>query len=293
MNISTRQASQEDLFAIESLYQEWGRAFGKSRNDHFIVAEQAGSIIGVINLAYEEPAFVVRSLYVQESSRKQGVASRLLHALEKELGIGEAYCLCLQGQESLGEEIGMQVIGGLTAPEFLRARYERLKEADPGVVLLKRTLGIGVRPLTVNDLSQAMGLIAEFHLPEVKALTENDVRNIYSKIVSAGGVVLGAFEGDELLGTCTLNVCANLSWSGRPYGIVENIIVTESKRNKGIGKYLLLVASRTAISKDCYKVALMTQQRSEAMQSFYKSAGFSDDKVGYQMRFDSPLSIGT
>ncbi len=291
MKISTRTAGPQDYAAIESLYQEWGRAFGQSRNDHFLVAESAGSLLGVINLAFEQPAFVIRSLYVAESARNQGVALSLLRAVENELGIGEAYCLCRQGQEVLGEKISMRVIGGLTAPDFLRARYEQLRETEPGVMLLKRSLGIEVRALRVDDLPQAMALIAEFQLPEVKALTENDIRSIYSKILSTGGVVLGAFKGDRLMGTCTLNICANLSWSGRPYAIIENIIVTEAERNQGIGKYLLLVASRTAIGKDCYKVALMTQQRSEAMQAFYKSAGFSDDKVGYQMRFDAPLAI--
>jgi N-acetylglutamate synthase-like GNAT family acetyltransferase len=291
MNISTRSANAQDFPDIESLFREWGRAFGKSRNDHFFVAETEAGLVGVINLAFDDPAFVIRSLYVAQSARKQGVALKLLDCVDRELGVAEAYCLCMEGQQALGERIGLKQIAGLTAPDFLRARFERLRESDPEVILLKRSVGFEVRTLTVNDLQQAMELLAEFQLPEVRALTENDIRNIYSKIIASGGVVLGAFRRDQLLGTCTLNICANLSWSGRPYGIIENIIVTEGERNRGIGKSLLLVASRTAVNKNCYKVALMTQQRSEAMQAFYKSAGFSDDKVGYQMRFDAPLTL--
>lgn len=289
--IATRTARTEDYPAIEALFMEWGRAFGKSANDHFFVATLEHQVVGVVNLAFEEPAFIIRSLYVKQDFRNQGVAGQLLRSVEQVLGVAEAYALCTKEQESLGARIGMQAIGGLTAPEFLRARYEQLRESVPDVILLKRSFGLEVRPIQVNDLPQAMDLLAEFQLPEVRAMTENDIRGIYSKISSSGGVVIGAFQKDRLVGTCTLNICANLSWSGRPYGIIENIIVTENERNRGIGRNMLLVASRMAVSKNCYKVALMTQQRSEAMQAFYKSAGFSDDKVGYQMRFDAPLSI--
>ena len=186
----------------------------------------------------------------------------------------EYFGLCYSELEAVGKKIGMQQIAGLTAPPFLRERFERIKESEPDVIMMRKSSDIDVRPLVISDIAQAISLIDEFQLPAVSKLNENAIREIYSKIVSSGGVVLGAFRGSKLIGTCTLNVCANLSWSGRPFAIIENIIVTKSERNKGIGKYLLLVASRTAVSKNCYKIALMTQQRTSAIEAFYKSAGF-------------------
>lgn len=289
--IVVRVAGDNDQENIQLLYAEWGKSFGNSRNDHYFVAEIDGDLIGAVNLAFEDPVLVVRSLFVREAHRGIGVASKLLAAVDKELALAEAYCVCFKEQEFIGDHIGMNAIGGLTAPEFLRERLAGLRENYPDVILMKRSAGIEVKPIHVDDLRQVMGLIAEFELAEVRKLSENDLRSIYSKITGAGGVVFGAFQGNRLLGTCTLNVCANLSWSGRPYGMVENIIVTESERNKGIGRYMLLMASRTAVSKDCYKLALMTQQRTQASTAFYKSAGFSADKVGYQIRFDAPLSV--
>ncbi|MDA0687136.1 MAG: GNAT family N-acetyltransferase [Proteobacteria bacterium] len=289
--IRVRIADDRDLDPIRELYAEWGKAFGNSRNDQYFVAELDDQIVAAINLAFEDPVLVVRSLYVKEACRHRGIARALLSAVDAELGLAEAYSVCFQEQEQLGVRLGMQKIGGLTAPAFLRQRLADLQENYPNVILMKRSLGIEVKPVHVDDLRQVMGLIAEFQLAEVRKLSENDIRSIYSKIISAGGVVFGAFRGTRLLGTCTLNVCANLSWSGRPYGMVGNIIVTESERNHGIGRYLLLMASRSAISKDCYKLALMTQQRTEATSAFYRSAGFSADKVGYQIRFDAPLTI--
>ena len=286
-----RLAADKDRKDIETLYAEWGKSFGHSRNDQYFVAFLGDELIAAVNLVFEDPVLVIRSLYVKEAFRQIGAAGKLLAAINQELALAEAYCVCFKQQEFIGERLDMNVIGGLTAPVFLRERLAGLKENYPDVILMKRSAGVEVRPIHVDDLRQVMGLIAEFELAEVRKLSENDLRNIYSKITGAGGVVFGAFQGTRLLGTCTLNVCANLSWSGRPYAMVENIIVTESERNKGIGRYLLLMASRTAISKDCYKLALMTQQRTAATAGFYKSAGFSADKVGYQIRFDAPLSI--
>ncbi len=281
-DIRTRVAIGADLPQIQELYAIWGQAFAYLLNDQTFVAEVNGRIVGAVRLVFEEANFVVRSLFVLKSYRKQGIAQALLETVGTELGHSEAYCLPYPEQENLFACIGFKPIVGLTAPDFLLSRKENLCENNHEVIIMKRSFGVEVRPLPARDLPLAMDLIYEFELAEVKKLSENDVRSIYSKIISAGGAVFGAYRGSTIVGTCTLNVCANLSWSGRPYGIVENIIVTKNERNKGIGKSLLLFARRMAESRNCYKVALMAKE-SDAV-SFYRSAGFSSDEVGLQRR---------
>jgi len=109
--------------------------------------------------------------------------------------------------------------------------------------------------------------------------------DVFLTIKSNGGEVIGAFDGAKLLGTCTLNICANLSWSSRPYGIIENVIVLESKRGLGIGKKLMQFAIELAEQNDCYKVALMTGSKRKSTLRFYESAGFEQSKTGFQIRF--------
>lgn len=284
-SISTRVAVDADLPHIQELYAIWGHAFAYLLNDQTFVAEVDGEIVGAIRLAFEDSSFVVRSLFVHQNSRGKGIANALLQKVEMELGVAEAYCLPFPEQEKLFSSIGFNPIAGLTAPDFLISRKENLHQVNQDVIIMKRSIGVEVRPLPARDLSLAMDLIYEFELSEVKKLRENDVRSIYSKIIAAGGAVFGAYRGSKIIGTCTLNVCANLSWSGRPYGIVENIIVTKSERGQGVGKSLLLFARRMAESKNCYKVALMTTQKDPDTVSFYRSTGFSNDKVAYQSGF--------
>jgi len=283
--IHTRVAVEADLAQIQELYAFWGHAFTYLLNDQTFVAETSGKVVGAVRLAFENSCFVVRSLFVLEDYRGQGIARALLQQVGSELGVSEAYCLPLPKQEKLFSLIGFRSIAELSSPDFLIERRANLHQHDQDVITMKRSIGVEVRPLPAKDLPMAMDLIYEFELPEVKKLRENDVRSIYSKIIAAGGVVFGAYRGANIVGTCTLNVCANLSWSGRPYGIIENIIVTKNERGKGIGKSLLLFARRMAESKNCYKVALMTRQKDPETVSFYRSAGFSNDKIGYQRRF--------
>ncbi|WP_425348429.1 hypothetical protein [Vreelandella neptunia] len=42
-----------------------------------------------------------------------------------------------------------------------------------------------------------------------------------------------------MVGTCTVNMCANLNWSGRTYVIIENVIVSKAHRKQSIGKAIL------------------------------------------------------
>ena len=276
-NLSTRRAVDADLPQIQDLYAIWGHAFAYLLNDQTFVAEVDHKIIGAIRLAFEDSSFVVRSLFVNKNYRGQGIARALLEKVESELGVSEAYCLPFPEQEKLFSSIGFNPIAGLNAPDFLVTRKEDLHQNSQDVIIMKRSIGVEVRPLPASDLPLAMSLIYEFEFPELKKLRENDVRSIYSKIIASGGAVFGAYRGSEIVGTCTLNVCANLSWSGRPYGVVENIIVTKNERGKGIGKSLLLFARRMAESKNCYKVVLMTKQVDSETFSFFRSAGFSAD----------------
>jgi len=146
---------------------------------------------------------------------------------------------------------------------------------------------IEIRKVELNELANVLSLIDEFDRLRSKPPTQMKLVDIYQSITSMGGCVVGAFKSDDLVGTCTVNVCANLSWSGRPYAIIENVIVTLGYRGKGVGKELLSFAVNQAKDAGCYKVALMTGSRRAETLKFYESAGFEQSKTGFQIRFDS------
>ncbi|WP_123637843.1 GNAT family N-acetyltransferase [Marinimicrobium koreense] len=104
-----------------------------------------------------------------------------------------------------------------------------------------------VRQVELAEIEGLLALIDEYDRPISSRPSQGRIRDIYTAIRRSGGCIVGAFtEEGNLLGTCTLNVCPNLSWSGRPYAIIENVIVAANYRNQGIGKQILSYAKACA-----------------------------------------------
>lgn len=137
-----------------------------------------------------------------------------------------------------------------------------------------------------NDLGALLSLYDQFDRPKAPPPDEHALDRIFEQLTQSGGCVLGAFVGTALVGSCTYHRCANFSWSGRPFAILENVIVDRDHRQRGIGHALLVDARERARRDGCYKVALLTGSQQPQVHAFYRAAGFSAGKTGYQIRFD-------
>jgi GNAT superfamily N-acetyltransferase len=144
-----------------------------------------------------------------------------------------------------------------------------------------------IRRLTLNELPKALDLIDQFERATAERPSMARLKEILDQISERGGAVLGAEKDGSIVGTCTVAICPNLSWSGRPYAIIENVIVSESYRGQGIGKALLLEAQLLAENAGCYKVALMTGSKRMSTLKFYEACGFVGNKAGFQKRFNA------
>lgn len=151
MSRDIRIANEDDLPAIQILFEQWGKAFQHSIDDQEYVAAVEGKIVGALRLSFENSVFILRGLYIDEKHRGCGLARELLNLAHNELGIAEAYCLCPRSLQAPFVEIGFQQIAGLTAPSFLTDRRDRLRESNGDVILMRRSAGIEVRPITVDD----------------------------------------------------------------------------------------------------------------------------------------------
>ena len=144
-----------------------------------------------------------------------------------------------------------------------------------------------IRKVEFSEINGVLDLIDQYERKKSPRPSESITREIYNSLELSGGCVFGAFNYNKIIGTCTVNICPNYSWSGRSYAIIENVIVSKAYRNNGIGKLLLLSAKSYAEQKNCYKVALMTASKEEKVLKFYQSAGFEGNKIGYQIRFQA------
>ncbi len=89
-------------------------------------------------------------------------------------------------------------------------------------------------------------------------------------------------EMQQLLGAVTLVIIPNLTYAGRPWAMIENVVVAQSARRQGIGRQLVQEAIRLAHVGGCYKVQLISGTKPEQL-AFYKQLGFqSEQSIGHK-----------
>lgn len=81
-----------------------------------------------------------------------------------------------------------------------------------------------------------------------------------------------------------VHVLPNVSWNGRPYALIDNVVTKADMRGRGFWRETLEAARDAALATDCYKIMLLTGQARGAV-GFYETVGFRrDNKFGMVMR---------
>ncbi|MEO9517040.1 MAG: GNAT family N-acetyltransferase [Paracoccaceae bacterium] len=99
-----------------------------------------------------------------------------------------------------------------------------------------------------------------------------------------GTQVIGAFKHNHLRAMVTLHILPNVTLTGRPYALLENVATHPNYRAQGYAHAAMNHAIETAWASDCYKLMLLTGRNSDA-KGFYEKLGFvADQKWGMQLR---------
>ena len=89
----------------------------------------------------------------------------------------------------------------------------------------------------------------------------------------------------EPVGTIVLLVVPNLSHNGTPWAFLENLIVTEKHRGKGLGRMLLEHAVERARQSGCHMVELCSDVRRKEAHKLYNSMGFEAQAHCFRLYF--------
>lgn len=184
---------------------------------------------------------------------------------------------------------GLRAIGALwgygTREELEQAGADGLA-ANPAA-LAETLLGDGprVRAATRADLPGLLDLYRAFrsHHPAFDA----EAAAPSWDAIEASGImtVLVAEVGGLVAASCTVVVVPNLTWRGRPYAVIENVVTHPEHRRAGLGHRVLAAAQARAWDAGCYKVSLATGSTQEGTLGFYESAGFTRDaKTFFEIR---------
>jgi len=91
-----------------------------------------------------------------------------------------------------------------------------------------------------------------------------------------------ATERGKVVGTCTLYILPRVYWSGRPFGVLDSIVVAESQQGKGTGSKLIKHALKVAKKHKCGQVNLTSNTQRTRAHRFYESLGFEPTYVGFK-----------
>jgi len=122
--------------------------------------------------------------------------------------------------------------------------------------------------------------------PERGISDEGSVLRVVKESNSIPGCALTVAEIDgEVVGTSFLSVLPNLPHNGMPQGHVDNVVVDERYRRRGIGSALMADAVERAKAAGCWGVQLTSRLYRDGAHRFYDDLGFEQDVHGFTLDF--------
>jgi GNAT superfamily N-acetyltransferase len=143
-----------------------------------------------------------------------------------------------------------------------------------------------IRLATAADVSALLRLYAQLSDPE--QMPDRGLASEALEAISAqpGMHLLVAEVAGAVVGTVTLVVVPNLTHYAKPWAQVENIVVDEELRGRGLGRALLERCVELATGYGCYKVQLQSANQRLEAHGFYQGFGFQPSSVGFRLYLD-------
>jgi GNAT superfamily N-acetyltransferase len=144
-----------------------------------------------------------------------------------------------------------------------------------------------VRPARIEDWPAVAGLLVELG----RDVSPSAVRNPSYRILFGGHLAkreartLVAEEGGRVVGFLDMEFRQRLGHP-RPQAWVNDLVVTESMRGRGIGHALLAQAEALAIKRGCFRMSLETARWRERTHTFYKGEGWTDNGTWFVKLLD-------
>jgi GNAT superfamily N-acetyltransferase len=142
---------------------------------------------------------------------------------------------------------------------------------------------VNIREATINDQEEVFDLLRQLMTSANmdSPINQPSAIDTFRQVIEEGkGTVLVAEEDGKMLGLLTLSYPVAIRCGGI-YSCIEEFIVTEKARGKGVGGKLLEAAISKATEKGCYE--LQVNRPSELGYPVYMRHGWKD--LGKHLNF--------
>ena len=124
-----------------------------------------------------------------------------------------------------------------------------------------------IRELAESDYNQ----VIELWTKSLSNKFDNEINT--SHLSDPGSITLVSVDNNTITGVASLYIIKKLT---RTLGLIEDVVVNENYRGKGIGKKLVEKLIGLAADKKCDKTVLNS---SEQNSEFYKKIGFEINEI--------------
>ena len=136
---------------------------------------------------------------------------------------------------------------------------------------------IKIRELTIHDVKNLINLLEQLWIG--KQIDSDAVERIIEKGLSNDyQIYICATDNEKLIGYCSLTIKNNL-WTLANLGNVDEFVVDNEYRNRGIGKILMSEIEKIAKNHGCKRLELDSSFHRTIAHGFYERLGF--DKRAY------------
>jgi len=131
-----------------------------------------------------------------------------------------------------------------------------------------------IRRLTEQDHGDALTLYGEL----IGTTPVEQGAKRFSEILTHSGTTLwGAEREERIVSMATLHLLPNMTYRGRPYALVENVVTLRAFQGQGLGRAVMQALMSDAWQADAYKIMLLTG-KSIGASGFYEKLGFTETK---------------
>lgn len=135
-----------------------------------------------------------------------------------------------------------------------------------------------------EDLPQLLKMYEEL-APFRCSLEEAEER--YSKMIeNEKYYLIGAKEDGHVLGSMLAIICDSII---TPFMVVEDVIVRDDVRGKGVGRKLMDRIDEIAQENKCDYAILVSSSFRKGAHKFYEAVGFKDSVVGFRKVYNEEL----
>ena len=136
------------------------------------------------------------------------------------------------------------------------------------------------REASSADIEALLGLYELLEFKPVQSLSLEAARVRFERYQEYPNYRIYVAElGEVIVGTFALIIVDSVAHAGKPFAVVEDVVVSQDCQGRGIGKRMMEFAMCRCKEFGCYKLTLSSHLKRQQAHSFYESLGF--EKHGF------------